>query len=145
LINNDHRIPLVSFTGSTRIGRHVSKTVAERFGKTILEVGGTNATIDSEHADINRVPVGAVFGAVGTAGQRCTSTRRLIIHESIYEKTIQALQNAYTQLSIGNPLDASNHVGPLIDKGAVQDYLNAIEKAKSEGGKVIVEGGVLEG
>jgi len=145
LINNDHRIPLVSFTGSTRIGRHVSKTVAERFGKTILELGGNNAIIVSEHADINMVLVGAVFGAVGTAGQRCTSTRRLIIHESIYEKTIQALQNAYTQLSIGNPLDASNHVGPLIDKGAVQDYLNAIEKAKSEGGKVIVEGGVLEG
>ncbi|PJR03348.1 L-piperidine-6-carboxylate dehydrogenase [Avrilella dinanensis] len=145
LINNDHRIPLVSFTGSTRIGRHVSKTVAERFGKTILELGGNNAIIVSEHADINMVLVGAVFGAVGTAGQRCTSTRRLIIHESIYDKTIQALQNAYTQLSIGNPLDASNHVGPLIDKGAVQDYLNAIEKAKSEGGKVIVEGGVLEG
>lgn len=145
LINNDHRIPLVSFTGSTRIGRHVSKTVAERFGKTILELGGNNAIIVSEHADINMVLVGAVFGAVGTAGQRCTSTRRLIIHESIYDKTIQALENAYTQLSIGNPLDASNHVGPLIDKGAVQDYLNAIEKAKSEGGKVIVEGGVLEG
>lgn len=145
LINNDHRIPLVSFTGSTRIGRHVSKTVAERFGKTILELGGNNAIIVSEHADINMVLVGAVFGAVGTAGQRCTSTRRLIIHESIYDKTIQALQNAYTQLNIGNPLDASNHVGPLIDKGAVQDYLNAIEKAKSEGGKVIVEGGVLEG
>ena len=107
LINNDHRIPLVSFTGSTRIGRHVSKTVAERFGKTILELGGNNAIIVSEHADINMVLVGAVFGAVGTAGQRCTSTRRLIIHESIYDKTIQALQNAYTQLSIGNPLDAS--------------------------------------
>lgn len=145
LINNDHRIPLVSFTGSTRIGRHVAKTVAERFGKTILELGGNNAIIVSEHADINMVLVGAVFGAVGTAGQRCTSTRRLIIHESIYDKTIQALQSAYAQLKIGNPLDAFNHVGPLIDKGAVQDYLNAIEKAKSEGGKVIVEGGVLEG
>jgi len=145
LINNDHRIPLVSFTGSTRIGRHVSKTVAERFGNTILELGGNNAIIVSEHADINMVLVGAVFGAVGTAGQRCTSTRRLIIHESIYDKTIQVLQNAYGQLQIGNPLDASNHVGPLIDKGAVQDYLNAIEKAKTEGGKIIVEGGVLEG
>ncbi len=145
LINNDKRIPLVSFTGSTRIGRHVSKTVAERFGNTILELGGNNAIIVSEHADINMVLVGAVFGAVGTAGQRCTSTRRLIIHESIYDKTLQTLQNAYGQLKIGNPLDAANHVGPLIDKKAVQDYLNAIEKAKAEGGKVIVEGGVLEG
>lgn len=145
LINNDHRIPLVSFTGSTRIGRHVAKTVAERFGKTILELGGNNAIIVSEHADINMVLVGAVFGAVGTAGQRCTSTRRLIIHESIYDKTIQALQSAYAQLQIGNPLDASNHVGPLIDKAAVKDYLNAIEQAKSEGGKIIVEGGVVEG
>ncbi|MDR2222807.1 MAG: aldehyde dehydrogenase family protein [Flavobacteriaceae bacterium] len=145
LMNNDHRIPLVSFTGSTRIGRHVSKTVAERFGNTILELGGNNAIIVSEHADISMVLVGAVFGAVGTAGQRCTTTRRLIIHESVYDKTIQVLQSAYAQLKIGNPLDATNHVGPLIDKAAVQDYLNAIEKAKQEGGKVIVEGGVLEG
>lgn len=145
LINTDSRIPLVSFTGSTRIGRHVSKTVAERFGNTILELGGNNAIIVSEHADINMVLVGAVFGAVGTAGQRCTSTRRLIIHESVYDKTIEVLQKAYAQLKIGNPLDATNHVGPLIDKAAVQDYLNAIEKAKAEGGKIIVEGGVLEG
>lgn len=145
LINNDKRIPLVSFTGSTRIGRHVSKTVAERFGNTILELGGNNAIIVSEHADINMVLVGAVFGAVGTAGQRCTTTRRLIIHESIYDKTIEVLKSAYGQLKIGNPLDSNNHVGPLIDKGSVQDYLNAIEKAKQEGGKVIVEGGVMEG
>lgn len=145
LINNDKRIPLVSFTGSTRIGRHVSKTVAERFGNTILELGGNNAIIVSEHADISMVLVGAVFGAVGTAGQRCTTTRRLIIHESIYDKTIEVLKNAYGQLKIGNPLDSNNHVGPLIDKGSVQDYLNAIEKAKQEGGKVIVEGGVVEG
>src|SRR5690554_3446090 len=145
LINNDPRIPLVSFTGSTRIGRHVSKTVAERFGKTILELGGNNAIIVSEHADINMVLVGAVFGAVGTAGQRCTTTRRLIVHESVYDKTISVLKNAYGQLKIGNPLDANNHVGPLIDKAAVQDYLNAIEKAKAEGGKVLVDGGVLEG
>src|SRR5690554_7003604 len=107
LINNDKRIPLVSFTGSTRIGRHVSKTVAERFGNTILELGGNNAIIVSENADINMVLVGAVFGAVGTAGQRCTSTRRLIIHESIYDKTIAVLQNAYGQLKIENPLDAN--------------------------------------
>lgn len=145
LINNDKRIPLVSFTGSTRIGRHVSKTVAERFGKTILELGGNNAIIVSEHADINMVLVGAVFGAVGTAGQRCTTTRRLIVHESVYDKTLEVLKSAYNQLSIGNPLDSNNHVGPLIDKGAVQDYLNAIEKAKQEGGKIVVEGGVVEG
>lgn len=145
LINNDKRIPLVSFTGSTRIGRHVSKTVAERFGNTILELGGNNAIIVSEHADISMVLVGAVFGAVGTAGQRCTSTRRLIIHESVYDKTVAVLKNAYGQLKIGNPLDSNNHVGPLIDKGAVNDYLNAIEKAKQEGGKIIVEGGVVEG
>jgi len=145
LLNNDKRVPLVSFTGSTRIGRHVSKTVAERFGKTILELGGNNAIIVSEHADLNMVLVGAVFGAVGTAGQRCTSTRRLIVHESIYDKTIETLQKAYAQLQIGNPLEVSNHVGPLIDTKAVEDYLNAIEKAKTEGGKIIVEGGVLSG
>jgi aldehyde dehydrogenase (NAD+) len=145
LINNDKRIPLVSFTGSTRIGRHVSKTVAERFGNTILELGGNNAIIVSEHADISMVLVGAVFGAVGTAGQRCTTTRRLIIHESVYDKTVEVLKNAYGQLKIGNPLDSNNHVGPLIDKGSVKDYLNAIEKAKEEGGKIIVEGGVMQG
>jgi aldehyde dehydrogenase (NAD+) len=145
LINNDKRIPLVSFTGSTRIGRHVSKTVAERFGNTILELGGNNAIIISEHADLNMVLVGAVFGAVGTAGQRCTSTRRLIIHESVYDKTIGILKNAYGQLKIGNPLDSKHHVGPLIDQNATKDYMNAIEKAKKEGGKIIVEGGILEG
>lgn len=145
LINNDKRIPLVSFTGSTRIGRHVSKSVAERFGNTILELGGNNAIIVSEHADLNMVLVGAVFGAVGTAGQRCTSTRRLIIHESVYDKTISVIKQAYGQLKIGNPLDAANHVGPLIDQNATKDYLNAIEKAKQEGGKIIVEGGILSG
>jgi len=145
LLNKDKRVPLVSFTGSTRIGRRVSSMVAERFGRTILELGGNNAIIVSEHADLNMVLVGAVFGAVGTAGQRCTSTRRLIIHESLYDKTINVLKNAYSQLSIGNPLDEKNHVGPLIDKNAVQDYLNAIEKAKQEGGKIVAEGGVVSG
>jgi aldehyde dehydrogenase (NAD+) len=145
MMNNDKRVPLVSFTGSTRVGRIVSGQVAQRFGRSILELGGNNAIIVSEHADLSMVLVGAVFGAVGTAGQRCTSTRRLIVHESVYDKTINVLKNAYGQLKIGNPLDAANHVGPLIDKGAVNDYLNAIEKAKKEGGKVVVEGGVLEG
>lgn len=145
LINNDRRIPLVSFTGSTRVGRHVGQTVAGRFGKTILELGGNNAIIVSEHADISMVLVGAVFGAVGTAGQRCTTTRRLIVHESVYNKTVEVLKSAYSQLSIGNPLDTNNHVGPLIDKNAVEQYLNSIEKAKAEGGKILVEGGVLHG
>jgi len=145
LLINDKRVPLVSFTGSTRIGKHVSKTVAERFGKSILELGGNNAIIVSQHANLEMVIKGAVFGAVGTAGQRCTSTRRLIVHESVYDKTIDIFKKVYAQLSCGNPLDAANHVGPLIDKGAVENYLNAIEKAKSEGGKLLVEGGVLTG
>lgn len=144
-LNNDKRIPLISFTGSTRVGRHVSRTVAERFGKTILELGGNNAVIVSQHANLEMVLKGVVFGAVGTAGQRCTSTRRLIIHESVYKKTIDVLQKAYAQLSCGNPLNADNHVGPLIDKQAVEQYLNAIKKAKSQGGKILVDGGVLAG
>ncbi len=145
LMNNDPRIPLISFTGSTRIGRHVSQTVAARFGRSILELGGNNAIIVSQYADLNMVLIGTVFGAVGTAGQRCTSTRRLIIHESIYDKTISVLKKAYAQLKIGDPLDENNHVGPLIDIKATQDYLKAIERAKQEGGKVIVNGGVLKG
>ena len=145
LMNADERIPLISFTGSTRIGKKVSTTVAERFGKTILELGGNNAIIVTENADMQMVLTGAVFGAVGTAGQRCTSTRRLIIHESIYDKTVETLRSAYSQLKIGDPLDASNHVGPLIDQKAVDDYLNAIETAKTQGGKMIVKGEKLEG
>jgi aldehyde dehydrogenase (NAD+) len=145
LLINDKRVPLVSFTGSTRIGKHVSKTVAERFGKSILELGGNNAIIVSQHANLEMVIKGAVFGAVGTAGQRCTSTRRLIVHESVYNKTIEVFKKVYAQLRCGNPLDATNHVGPLIDKGAVENYLSAIEKAKSEGCKLLVEGGVLTG
>ena len=145
LLNNDKRVPLVSFTGSTRIGRHVSQTVAARFGRSILELGGNNAIIVTENADLKMVLVGSVFGAVGTAGQRCTSTRRLIIHESIYDKVCGVLKGAYSQIKIGNPLDQANHVGPLIDTKAVEDYNNAIAKAKEEGGRILVEGGVLEG
>ncbi len=145
LMNADKRIPLVSFTGSTRIGRRVSSLVAERFGKTILELGGNNAIIITESADLKMVLTGAVFGAVGTAGQRCTSTRRLIIHESIYDKVIDVLKKAYAQIRIGNPLDEKNHMGPLIDKKAVEDYTNAIAHALKEGGKVIVEGGLASG
>lgn len=145
LMNADERIPLISFTGSTRIGKIVATTVAQRFGKTILELGGNNAIIITENADMQMVLTGAVFGAVGTAGQRCTSTRRLIIHESIYDKTIGTLRSAYGQLKIGDPLDDAKHVGPLIDTKAVEDYLKAIETAKTQGGKIIVEGGRLEG
>ncbi len=145
LMNNDKRVPMISFTGSTRIGKIVAAATSQRFGRSILELGGNNAIIVSEHADLKMVLTGAVFGAVGTAGQRCTTTRRLIIHESIYDKTIDVLKKAYSQLKIGNPLDSANHVGPLIDKKATEDYLNAIEKAKKEGGKIIVDGGVVAG
>lgn len=141
----DARVPLISATGSTRMGKAIGKVVAERLGKSILELGGNNAIIISENADIHIALVGSVFGAVGTAGQRCTTTRRLIIHESIYDDFKQKLVNAYGQLSIGNPLDPTNHVGPLIDKDAVNMYLQAIEQCKQQGGNFIVEGGVLEG
>ncbi|WP_412987225.1 aldehyde dehydrogenase family protein [Pontimicrobium sp. IMCC45349] len=144
-MTTDARIPLVSATGSTRMGRIVGKTVAERFGKSLLELGGNNAIIITPSADLKVVVPGAVFGAVGTCGQRCTSTRRLIIHESVYDKVRDAIVGAYGQLTIGNPLDEKNHIGPLIDKDAVDTYLAAIEKAKAEGGNVLVEGGVLEG
>jgi aldehyde dehydrogenase (NAD+) len=145
LMAEDTRIPLVSATGSTRMGKSVGAAVGARLGRSLLELGGNNAIIITPTADLKMVVPGAVFGAVGTAGQRCTSTRRLIIHDSIYDKVREALIKAYGQLKIGDPLDQSNHVGPLIDKDAVSAYLNAIEKAKAEGGKVIVEGGVLSG
>lgn len=141
----DKNVALVSFTGSTKVGRIVGKNVAERFGKSILELGGNNAIIITENADLDMSIIGAVFGAVGTAGQRCTSTRRLIIHESVYDEVKNRLVKAYGQLKIGNPLDVNNHVGPLIDQDAVNQYLNSIEKCKAEGGKFVVEGGVLDG
>lgn len=144
-LSHDTRIPLVSATGSTRMGKELSKAVAGRLGKSILELGGNNAIIISKDADLDMSLIGAVFGAVGTAGQRCTTTRRLIIHESVYEAFTQKIAKAYAQLKIGNPLDAQNHVGPLIDKDAVAMYLNSIEQCKAQGGKFIVEGGVLSG
>jgi aldehyde dehydrogenase (NAD+) len=145
MMTTDVRIPLISATGSTRMGRIVGTTVAQRFGKSLLELGGNNAIIITPTADLKVVVPGAVFGAVGTAGQRCTSTRRLIIHESVYDKVRDAIVGAYGQLTIGNPLDQKNHIGPLIDTDAVNTYLAAIEKAKAEGGKVLVAGGVLSG
>ncbi|WP_294213164.1 aldehyde dehydrogenase family protein [uncultured Chryseobacterium sp.] len=142
---DDKRVSLISFTGSTRVGRMVSSKVAERFGKSILELGGNNAIIISKDADLDMSIIGAVFGAVGTAGQRCTSTRRLIIHESVYDEVKNRLVKAYGQLKIGNPLDENNHVGPLIDRDAVEQYTKSIEKCKQEGGNFVVEGAVLEG
>ena len=145
MMTTDTRIPLVSATGSTRMGRIVGATVAQRFGKSLLELGGNNAIIITPSADLKVVVPGAVFGAVGTCGQRCTSTRRLIIHESVYDKVRDAIVGAYGQLTIGNPLDEKNHIGPLIDHDSVNTYLAAIEKAKAEGGNVLIDGGVLEG
>lgn len=145
MMTHDKRVPLVSATGSIRMGKIVAQAVAARLGKSLLELGGNNAIIVTPDADIKMTIIGAVFGAVGTAGQRCTSTRRLIIHESIYDQVKDALVSAYDQLSIGNPLDESNHVGPLIDKDAVNLYSKALKKVVQEGGKLIVDGGVLEG
>jgi aldehyde dehydrogenase (NAD+) len=127
------------------MGKSVGQVVGGRLGRSLLELGGNNAIIITPTADLKVVVPGAVFGAVGTAGQRCTSTRRLIIHESVYDTVRDALVKAYGQLKIGNPLDENNHVGPLIDKDAVAAYENALKKVVEEGGKILVEGGVLTG
>jgi len=145
LMSEDQRVPLISATGSTRMGKSVGAAVGARLGRSLLELGGNNAIIITPSADLKMVVPGAVFGAVGTAGQRCTSTRRLIIHEDIYETVKDCLVSAYKQVKIGNPLDQSNHVGPLIDQDAVNTYLKALDNAVAEGGKIIVEGGVLFG
>ncbi len=142
---NDSRLPLISITGSTAVGRHGAQTIAKRFGKSILELGGNNAIILTPHANLTMALPAIVFGAVGTAGQRCTTTRRLIIHESIYDKVREAILGAYRGLKIGNPLDENNHVGPLIDTEAVKSFLHALEQVKIEGGKVISGGKVLQG
>ncbi len=144
-MSKDTRVPLVSATGSTRMGRILGQTVAARLGRSLLELGGNNAIIITPSADMKIVLTGAIFGAVGTAGQRCTTTRRLIIHESIYDQVKNALAKAYPQLCIGDPLDASHHVGPLIDKHAVENYLHAISEVRKARGHFVVEGGVLEG
>jgi aldehyde dehydrogenase (NAD+) len=141
----DVRVPLISATGSTRMGKIIGTKVAERFGRSLLELGGNNSIIITPEADQEIAITASVFGAVGTAGQRCTTTRRLIIHESIYDKFKERLVKAYAQLRIGDPLDENNHVGPLIDKDAVKAYKTALERVIAEGGKIIVPGGVLEG
>ncbi|MBC7721875.1 MAG: aldehyde dehydrogenase family protein [Pedobacter sp.] len=144
-LSNDTKIPLISATGSTRMGKALNTIVAGRLGKTILELGGNNAIIITQNADLDMSLIGAVFGAVGTAGQRCTTTRRLIIHESIYDIFKEKLVKAYQQIRIGNPLDSNNHMGPLIDIDAVKNYQNSIEQCLQQGGNFIVEGGVLSG
>ena len=144
-LTSDARIPLISATGSTRMGKIVATKLAARLGKSILELGGNNAIIVTPSADLDLVLTGALFGAVGTAGQRCTSTRRLIVHESIFDVVKDKLSRAYAQLRIGNPLDANMHVGPLIDKDAVENYLEAIRQISLQGGTLLVEGGVLTG
>ena len=145
MMTKDKRVPLISATGSTRMGKIVAQEVAGRLGKSLLELGGNNAIIVTPDADIKMTVIGAVFGAVGTAGQRCTSTRRLIIHDSIYDKVKDAVVTAYGQLRIGNPLDENNHVGPLIDQDAVKMYENALTQVVEEGGNIVVEGAVLSG
>ncbi len=144
-ILNDKRIPLISVTGSTRVGRHAGEVIAKRFGKSILELGGNNAIILTPEADLKTAIPAVVFGAVGTAGQRCTSTRRLIIHDSIYDKVKDSVIKAYKSLKIGDPLNEKNHVGPLIDKNAINDFTNALDKVKDEGGTVVYGGEVLSG
>lgn len=144
LLSEDKNIALVSATGSTAMGKKVAEKVGKRLGKTLLELGGNNAMIITPEADLKITLVAAVFGAIGTCGQRCTSTRRLIVHKDIYDEFKNSLVNAYAQIKIGNPLNESNHMGPLIDKASVDQYLKAIEKAKQEGGSVIFEGGIIK-
>lgn len=142
---SDHRVSLVSATGSVRMGKVVAQTVAARLGKTLLELGGNNAIIITPNADLDLAIRGALFGAIGTAGQRCTSTRRLIVHRDVLDEVKQRLATAYKGIRVGNPLDESNHVGPLIDRGAVKLYQSALSRIKKEGGNFIVPGGVYSG
>ncbi len=142
---NDKRVPLISITGSTKVGRHANEVIAKRFGKAILELGGNNAIVITPNANLQMAIPAIVFGAVGTCGQRCTSTRRLIIHDSIYDKIKTSLLKAYKSLKIGTPLNEENHVGPLIDKSAVEMFTAALQKVKEEGGNIIYGGEVLEG
>ena len=142
---NDKRIPLISLTGSTKVGRHAGEIISKRFGKAILELGGNNAIIITPDADLKLALPAIVFGAVGTCGQRCTTTRRLIIHESIYNKVKESIIKAYQGLKIGDPLNEKNHVGPLIDKSAVEMFVSALNEVKKEGGKILFGGEVLNG
>ncbi len=140
---NDKRIPLVSFTGSTHIGRKINEMVASRLGRTLLELSGNNAIIVDESADLKLAVPAIVFGAVGTAGQRCTTTRRLFVHENIYDKLISALKDAYPKISIGDPLDEKNLMGPLIDAASVQQFESTIDDIKKAGGNILFGGKAL--
>jgi aldehyde dehydrogenase (NAD+) len=142
---NDHQIPLVSFTGSCKMGKHVSKTVAGRFGKTILELGGNNALIVDETANLDLVIPAVVFGAVGTAGQRCTSTRRVLVHQKRYDELVSKLVHAYEQVQSGDPLDSDTLMGPLVDKSAVNLFMNAMKEIEKSGGTVLYGGKKKEG
>ncbi|MBT3300432.1 MAG: aldehyde dehydrogenase family protein [Candidatus Marinimicrobia bacterium] len=142
---NDNRVPLISFTGSTNMGRHVGNQVSQRFGKTILELGGNNAIIVDETANLDLAIPAIAFGAVGTAGQRCTSTRRIIVHESIAEELTSRLVKAYGQVKIGNPLEDGTLMGPLVNESAVQDYEKALEDLKTQGGEILVGGKAVDG
>jgi aldehyde dehydrogenase (NAD+) len=144
-LSADTRVPLISATGSTRMGKEVAAAVGKRLGRSLLELGGNNAIIITPEADLDIAIPAAVFGAVGTAGQRCTTTRRLIIHRSIYQAVKERLKKAYGQIRIGDPLDSNNHMGPLIDKLAVEQYLQSIQSCKEQGGSFLLEGGLLEG
>ena len=137
---DDERVALMSFTGSSQVGRAVGERVAARMGKSLLELGGNNAMIIDETADLKLAIPAIVFGAVGTAGQRCTSTRRLFLHESIADDVIEKLVAAYGQVRIGDPLDADTLMGPLTDEAAIQRYMDAIEKAKAAGGELLTGG-----
>ena len=140
----DTRLPLISFTGSVPVGRHVAALVGNRLGRTLLELSGNNAVIVDETADLNIAIPGIVFGAVGTAGQRCTTTRRLIVHESRYQDVVSRLINAYRQVRIGNPLDAGVLMGPLIDQQAISGYQRALDEIQKSGGEILYGGHVLE-
>jgi aldehyde dehydrogenase (NAD+) len=141
----DDRVPLVSATGSCRMGKRVAEVVGKRLGRSLLELGGNNAIILTENANLQLAAPGIVFGAVGTCGQRCTTTRRLIVHASMYDKVKEMLLKAFAGLRIGSPLDEKNHVGPLIDKDAVKMMQNALAAAEQQGGKVIFGGETLDG
>ncbi|MCB2376130.1 aldehyde dehydrogenase family protein [Hymenobacter sp. BT635] len=141
----DTRVPLVSATGSTRMGKKVGEVVGARLGRALLELGGNNAIILTQHADLDMAMRAVVFGAVGTAGQRCTTTRRLIIHDSIYEDVKSRLLGIYPKLPIGNPLQEGNLVGPLIDKQAVEGFTKALAAVQAEGGTLLTGGEVLSG
>ncbi|MFQ5591568.1 MAG: aldehyde dehydrogenase family protein [Phycisphaerae bacterium] len=142
---SDRRVPLISATGSCKMGHHVGAVVGERLGRTILELGGNNAVIVTPHADMEMAVRAILFGAVGTAGQRCTSTRRIIVHQSVRDELVNKLTRAYTHVTIGNPLEPQTLMGPLINTSAVEDMMKAIDTIKQQGGEILYGGEKLEG